>query len=264
MDELRGIQAAMEIHVVKLDWLASRRTQVFVDDQVVGTLAGGGAPSFPISAGVHRVRLKHSFAKSQTLEVSWAPGERVALECGVRIHGAPAVWPLMVILWFPLAWMPIALPLGLPILPATDAAAQITLLFVFFWNVWRWQLSPGSCIYLKLQGAPEEQRGAKHPFWRLPQITIRRAMIMVAALALFLAVGIQEWKWQRHREFQREAERHRDQESSYRLKSALPFLSNAQKASYERLAEYHARMRQKYLQAASDPWTPVEEEPEPP
>lgn len=264
MDELENIQAVLEIHVIKLNWLASRRTQVFVDDQVVGTLAGGGTPEFTVSAGVHRVRLKHSFAKSQPLEVSGAPGERVALECGVRIHGDFAVWPLMVILWFPLAWMPIASLLGLPILPATDFAAQIVLLFVFFWNVWRWQLGPGNCIYLKLQGAPEEQRGAKHPFWRLPQLTIRRAMILVSALAFILAVGVQEWKWQRHREFQREAERHRDQENFYRRQSEYTFLSNARTASYERLAEYHARMRQKYLQAASDPWTPVEEEPEPP
>jgi hypothetical protein len=88
-------------------------------------------------------------------------------------------------------------------------------------------------------------------------------MILVAAMAVFLAIGSQELRDQRSDKYRWEAKRHARKEEYWRRQSRYAFLTSNEKALNAQRAEYHARMRQKYLQAASDPWTRVEEEPEP-
>lgn len=87
---------------------------------------------------------------------------------------------------------------------------------------------------------------------RLPrvQLSVRRAMAAVAALAIALGIGIwAERMWRRSRDFRAHAAVHRAAEQ----------LANSY--GHNEYADYHARMRQEYEDAAWHPWRTVAPDP---
>jgi hypothetical protein len=59
--------------------------KVFVDGRVVGILRDMTVHEFPVRPGRHEVRLTRDFYRSETVETTLAPGERIDLVVGYRV-----------------------------------------------------------------------------------------------------------------------------------------------------------------------------------
>ena len=59
-----------------------RAYAVFIDDQKVGTIRNGKTVDFPVSAGLHQLRIQVDWSPSNTLEFDVYPGSLVQFACG--------------------------------------------------------------------------------------------------------------------------------------------------------------------------------------
>lgn len=81
------------------------------------------------------------------------------------------------------------------------------------------------------------------------RLTVRRMMAAVAILAILIAMGLQWWR------LHQKAEYHA---------WGIVLSGNLKGPMGEELAEYHARLRDKYESASARPWLPVDPDPPPP
>jgi len=91
---------------------------------------------------------------------------------------------------------------------------------------------------------------------RLPRITTRRLMVLVAVAAIFAFGAVMVRK---AREYRHAAARHAIKARIIELEAGPATISKDRER-----AAYHSRMKGKYDRAASRPWLPVPPDPPPP
>lgn len=263
MEDVQEDPAVLEIRVVNMHWIARRQTRVFIDEYPVGRLKGDRVVSFVVSAGSHKVRLKRRLNRSETLEVSLSPGERLALEGGFR--RPPRLSKVLLELAFQLAQLfglgGIALLLAINGLILTAIPIWMIFLVVQYKDLWMMCFpKPGALLYLK---DPSDPVPAATRATRLPRLTIRRLMLLVAFLAVMLGIAAHERTEQRRHWYRSLAKIHADQERVWKglVQPQLLTAPGRFESFALRIATYHERLKQKYLDAAADPRKPVEEDP---
>lgn len=183
MTPVPDTHAAIVIRITNLNFMARARTQVYIDDHRVGTLATRRrAVSFNVFPGICSVMVQFANLKSQCLELSPTPGESVSIECGSRARSSLAQWAALLSL-------PVATVIALSGLPLTAIPIMIAYIVIPPYLLWKWaSAGPGAVLYLKRPGESESPRSDAYR----PRLTIRLIMMWIAAAAGLMAIAVYE------------------------------------------------------------------------
>ena len=80
-------KAAATIGIQAVGWMgvSPPLMKVFLDGRVVGLLRDMTVHDFPVAPGRHEVRLTRDFNRSETVETTLGPGDRLDLVAGYRV-----------------------------------------------------------------------------------------------------------------------------------------------------------------------------------
>ncbi len=199
-----------------------------------------------MAPGVHKVKVASYGTRSETLDLSLAPGDRAALECGVRKAQMSGFKILILVLGaVPLVTMLLGLDL-------TTCAAMVlfTVMMLVETN------KPGSYFYLRPRTTPAVPATEILPVMQRPRITIRQGMFVVALAALLLTFAAQDLRLERQRRYRMQSILFQGQVQQHAL-----YEINWKTRNDQRRAAYHAQLKKKYLYAADHPCEPVEDDP---
>ena len=84
-DDSEKVNATVGIQAVGWMGVSPPLMKVFVDGRVVGILKDMTVHEFPVSPGRHEVRLSRDYNRSETVETTLAPGDRLDLIAGYRV-----------------------------------------------------------------------------------------------------------------------------------------------------------------------------------
>jgi hypothetical protein len=179
--------------------------RVFVDQECIGRL---GTPDRRaqvrlVTPGPHKVSVVYARVwRSETAAVNLSPGETVRLECGferpkLRDYFYPAATNLAII---PLCKFELYL----------TAITAFGLAFVgVAFVLWRHWISPGGYLILRPLADPRFTQASLAGFQHRPRMTIRRAMVVVAAVAGLLGIAAEDRRIRRRTELDVLRERYR-------------------------------------------------------
>ena len=183
--------------------LGVRWLPVFVDNKRIGPLKRTGAGPFPVTPGVHDVRVQCGRAKSESVRVSCSAGERAELVCGYPLwkFDSPRILVMVPLTMVCYAVPQLAVIAGFTALGFALLTVVSSIHMTFAWRYWKESATPGAVIHLRRSTDPPTLDHARPIFaWDSSRITIRLAMIVVAVAALLAAATVRDLKAKR--EFQ--------------------------------------------------------------
>ncbi len=264
MKDVQASQPMVDIHVVNLNLLLRRHTNIFVDDRLVGYLNGAHTASFAVSMGIHRVKLRYRRWTSKTLELSLSAGERISLDCGV--HNPLAYLASLFLVTYITANL-LAVLLCIIVLPLT-ASRVFVLTFIASSMILCWNYTrAGAYLYLEPRRDPRTAYKSTIFAILIQRIAILRLIMLIAAVAVVLGIAVEERTKQKMEQYrlltcmyQQRSQFHAEAESLWkRHGELLQGPAHARRAAQR--ADYHARLKHKYLNAASRPWVRPEKDP---
>jgi hypothetical protein len=179
--------------------------RVFIDQEYAGRLdtPDRRAQVRVVTPGRHTIRLEYAgLWRSETVDVNVPAGEIVTLECG---FARPKLGDYVPAIAGHLAIIPLCkFELYLTALAAFGLAVA-----VLGFAVWRQWITPGGYLFLRPLAEPRLARAAVLGITRRPRMTIRQAMVVVAAAAGLLGIAGEDRRNQRRAELDILRERYR-------------------------------------------------------